>query len=955
MKVTEPMVSFTKEEIPAATAVKKKWDSARKDYDSAISKVILLQKEKKPNPLKIQQAEQERDKLKAQYLQKGEEAFCSLLDANEMSEFATLEKMLTYLESFYQFFRGGYQFLRDVHDNIVISNRQWIAEERSRYEQRKKKRPAGEWVPDSISGGSAAKTRMFGLPYEELIRRDGPSSLVPAWLEKAIDHLEAKALGIQGVFRVSPPKNQLDETKKKIDSAQDVDWTQLDEHVCTGTIKLFLRELPQPLLTFELYPKFVAAADLPDEAAKVKSLKAVVNELPKTNMALLKRILNLMVLIERNKEANKMTASNLAVVLCPSILYPEVPDPLTMVDDIQRANRVMALMISHYIDLFGSQVALPKSGSSANLQSSSAASLTASAKKVAAPQQQLQQSTSASSLTATSSPAITSASSSSSSLKSSTPSSGDLHQATSTTQTTKPEPKPLEAVKPDTIPPTSADTFSGAGMQKSASSQSLSTPASVSSPAAVAPPQDAVSAATQTATPHTGIPVFPTTPVPSVDAGPKIDMSTMKLILKEKGVGPTFDYFMSLQELSDATAQFASLALEPTLSAQHVPALNNALKNLAKAIKSILTSLKDFATKLPPELRSRLLLAAKDLQDRVLSMASAFKELGEGQPGSATKLVEQTRSFVAAAFALTARLKEFSLVDELISAADAIQTLIETFPKAFAEDSTAVAVHTNSLQNASFKLTALLRAKILDSSHQAQVSALASCIESAEKETRDICDSIKAMLFDESLGPDDIILSPELSAKLSSLSETARKAEAFYEQLSPAQNPAVNNGILFAPTMEQLNTNIITHTANPEPTIQSIVSSMRACHDHLANLRNICQDLSSNRSKWVDEYFSLSQQLLSIGIAVKSVLDATTDPTVQLSLNAYSKALASLALQIRIISTAEAFDVQSCSDSLPRSVSLVKDFVFLSFPVLFNIRDAIQLIEEERNEAAQQM
>ena len=72
--------------------VKKKFDSARRDYDQAIQKVQLLQKEKKPNPPKISAAESDRDKLKQVYMARGEEAFTALLDTNEMSEYTALER-----------------------------------------------------------------------------------------------------------------------------------------------------------------------------------------------------------------------------------------------------------------------------------------------------------------------------------------------------------------------------------------------------------------------------------------------------------------------------------------------------------------------------------------------------------------------------------------------------------------------------------------------------------------------------------------------------------------------------------------------------------------------------------------------------------------------------------------------------------------------------------------------
>lgn len=102
MKVAEGYIKFVDEVLPVSQASKKRWEAARRDYDAAIIKVQQLQKEKKPNPQKIQQAEQERDRLKAVYLQKGEEAYNALLDSNESADFAGLEKVATYFEAYYQ-------------------------------------------------------------------------------------------------------------------------------------------------------------------------------------------------------------------------------------------------------------------------------------------------------------------------------------------------------------------------------------------------------------------------------------------------------------------------------------------------------------------------------------------------------------------------------------------------------------------------------------------------------------------------------------------------------------------------------------------------------------------------------------------------------------------------------------------------------------------------------------
>ena len=195
---------------------------------------------------------------------------------------------------------------------------------------------------------------MYGMNYEEIIKRDNLTSGVPAFLEKALDYLEQNGLQTTGIFRVSPPKTLLDDIKKRIDAGKEVKWEEMEDvHVVTGAVKLFLRELPDPLLTFELYPDFVAICDTEGDDAKCKALKKVFDKLPKGNLSFLRKIMRLVCIIEQYKEINKMNATNLSVVLCPSMLYSQEPNPLTMVEDIEKSNRIMVLMINRFSELFG--------------------------------------------------------------------------------------------------------------------------------------------------------------------------------------------------------------------------------------------------------------------------------------------------------------------------------------------------------------------------------------------------------------------------------------------------------------------------------------------------------------------------------------------------------------------------------------------------------------------------
>ncbi len=88
------MSNLAKDYIPTYQPVKKKFDNVKRDYSSSINKVTSLQKEKKPNPPKVQQAELERDKMRDLYLATSEETLTTFTEINENSQLETLEKVL---------------------------------------------------------------------------------------------------------------------------------------------------------------------------------------------------------------------------------------------------------------------------------------------------------------------------------------------------------------------------------------------------------------------------------------------------------------------------------------------------------------------------------------------------------------------------------------------------------------------------------------------------------------------------------------------------------------------------------------------------------------------------------------------------------------------------------------------------------------------------------------------
>ena len=65
---------------------------------------------------------------------------------------------------------------------------------------------------------------------------------------------------LEGIFRISALKDSLTQYKNDINNGKKVDFAEVeDSHLIPGLLKMWLREMPEPLLTFDLYSQFIKA------------------------------------------------------------------------------------------------------------------------------------------------------------------------------------------------------------------------------------------------------------------------------------------------------------------------------------------------------------------------------------------------------------------------------------------------------------------------------------------------------------------------------------------------------------------------------------------------------------------------------------------------------------------------------------------------------------------------
>eukprot|EP01120_Amphizonella_sp_Union-15-10_P011222 TRINITY_DN4706_c0_g1_i2.p1 TRINITY_DN4706_c0_g1~~TRINITY_DN4706_c0_g1_i2.p1 ORF type:complete len:562 (+),score=95.43 TRINITY_DN4706_c0_g1_i2:42-1727(+) len=186
---------------------------------------------------------------------------------------------------------------------------------------------------------------IFGQPIEEVLRLEYNQGLsIPIIVHDAVTALIKQGMKLEGLFRLSGNQSKVEAIKKLYDSGKPVDLEIRDPHVIAGVLKLYLRELPEPLFTTDLYMEFIEDYDEKDEEKTKKALLETLPKLPPTHRALLKTLLMLFAKISADEE-NKMTSSNLAICISPNLFRSSCENPEIMLKHSPICSALFKLMI----------------------------------------------------------------------------------------------------------------------------------------------------------------------------------------------------------------------------------------------------------------------------------------------------------------------------------------------------------------------------------------------------------------------------------------------------------------------------------------------------------------------------------------------------------------------------------------------------------------------------------
>ncbi|XP_074752391.1 rho GTPase-activating protein 18 isoform X1 [Athene noctua] len=166
---------------------------------------------------------------------------------------------------------------------------------------------------------------LFGVPLSILLEQDQkkvPGTKIPLIFQKLIAQIEEATLGTEGLLRIPGVATRVKSLCQELEAKfyeGTFNWENVKQHDAASLLKLFIRELPQPLLTVEYLKAFQNVQNLPTKKQQLQALNLLVLLLPEANRDTLKALLEFLQRVIDHRDKNKMTLNNVAMVMAPNL------------------------------------------------------------------------------------------------------------------------------------------------------------------------------------------------------------------------------------------------------------------------------------------------------------------------------------------------------------------------------------------------------------------------------------------------------------------------------------------------------------------------------------------------------------------------------------------------------------------------------------------------------------
>ncbi|XP_041444770.1 GEM-interacting protein-like isoform X2 [Xenopus laevis] len=206
------------------------------------------------------------------------------------------------------------------------------------------------------------KVPLFGVDFSQFPRYFPEE--VPFIIVRCTAEIEQRALGQQGLYRISGAKARVEKLLQAFENGRDlVDLSGHSPHDITSSLKHFLKELPDSVVPYQLYEQFMTfSRDYLEDTKKneaghdaIHQMKNLLCRMPYSNYNTLRHLTAHLYRVSERFEDNKMNPNNLGIIFGPTLIRPLPGQDISVncLIDTGYQSQAVEFLINNYEKIFG--------------------------------------------------------------------------------------------------------------------------------------------------------------------------------------------------------------------------------------------------------------------------------------------------------------------------------------------------------------------------------------------------------------------------------------------------------------------------------------------------------------------------------------------------------------------------------------------------------------------------